>query len=293
MPSSHPSQPPSRVRRRWRRPLLRLLLRFGLLLAVIYLCCFPNPLIPLSNLHRIRNLPSITDPDQTYAQKWITLFDRAVPPDTPAASLPEAVQQFVYQNIPYAWDWDTYGAADHWPTLDELWYIRADDCDGRAILAATLLRSRGLDVHFLSDAQHVWLSTPEGECMHPGRGRRQVDAQGVAQSNRIAGLDLLRAASFGMHVFPAGRQAIWVLAAIVLFGLHGPWWARVVGTGVLAGGYTAAAYSAGAESRDLWLLLGWAGIALWLVWAMIGTFRAGLLGRAGHSPPARTDPPAA
>src|SRR5882762_8266299 len=46
---------------------------------------------------------------------------------------------------------------EYWPTAEEVWQRRQEDCDGRAILAVSILRSRGYQSARLAiSLDHMW-----------------------------------------------------------------------------------------------------------------------------------------
>jgi len=67
------------------------------------------------------------------------------------------VEKFVLKRIRYASDYKTWGNMDYWPTAEEVWRTQEEDCDGRAILAASILRSRGYQSARLAiSLDHMW-----------------------------------------------------------------------------------------------------------------------------------------
>jgi hypothetical protein len=135
-----------------------------------------------------------------------------------------AVERSVYSHVPYAFDWDTWGVMDHLPTVDEVFAKGRDDCDGRAVVAASLLRRMGYDAWLVSDLKHVWVAArPAGdtgapsEFMGPGRGAKSMSGRHEAPppvSAQVANLG--NGLAFGIVVFPLGREVIVLVALIVL-----------------------------------------------------------------------------
>lgn len=67
------------------------------------------------------------------------------------------VEIFTYLRVKYKTDLMQYLAIDHRPTVSEVMRTGVDDCDGRAILAATLLLFRGYDAWVLAGPWHHWV----------------------------------------------------------------------------------------------------------------------------------------
>ncbi|MFX0197859.1 MAG: hypothetical protein ACFFCW_17190 [Candidatus Hodarchaeota archaeon] len=67
------------------------------------------------------------------------------------------VEIFTYLRVKHKPDTMQYLTIDHLPTVSEVIRTGVDDCDGRAILAATLLLSRGYDAWVLANPWHYWV----------------------------------------------------------------------------------------------------------------------------------------
>ncbi len=140
--------------------------------------------------------------------------------DEPADSeLLPVVQGFVVERVPYAYDWETWGVVDYLPTVEEVVTMGREDCDGRAVIAASLLRGRGVEARLVADGAHVWVWTPLGETMGP-HAVATVVATDDAYRIDWSGLGILpRALAFGVAVFPWPREAL-VLVVLWLTLLH-------------------------------------------------------------------------
>jgi hypothetical protein len=200
---------------------------------------------------------------------------RVVPGEAPERDkrILKSVQDLVYKEFPYAWDWDTWFVADYMPTLDEVLNLGREDCDGRAVVAASLLKRLGYDAHLVSDLSHVWVWTPQGQTMSPMKtasGQTVVSAKPGQRSrvnmsalvhHKALLIDWPLKLSYGVAVFPVIRAAIIGLAlwAVLLAWPTGRWWAAALLV-LLAGGYIAHRIG----NSDPWhpsLLLAWIGWA--------------------------------
>src|SRR5206468_3980690 len=75
----------------------------------------------------------------------------------PNRSEVKVVEKFVLKRIPYVRDYETWGNMEYWPTAEEVCQKRQEDCDGRAILAASVLRARGYHSAKLAvSLDHMW-----------------------------------------------------------------------------------------------------------------------------------------
>jgi len=134
--------------------------------------------------------------------------------DDPRAAL-RAVEKFVYTEIPYDWDWNTWGSADYLPTVTEVIEKGREDCDGQAVVAASLLRNFGFQTELVANFAHMWVRTDKGEVMSPGKNRAVVATKEGPKLQLRGLLDLPKSTAFGIAVFPLTRELI-VVAVIWL-----------------------------------------------------------------------------
>jgi hypothetical protein len=91
-------------------------------------------------------------------------LDRFVASDHGRHSEARLVARFVLKKIRYVSDYENWGNLDYWPTPAETWAKGQEDCDGRAILAASLLRARGFhSAALVVGLDHMWITVDENE----------------------------------------------------------------------------------------------------------------------------------
>ncbi len=137
----------------------------------------------------------------------------------------KAVERLIYEEVLYDWDWNIWGVADYMPTIAEM-FERArlypdgmlrEDCDGRAVMAASLMRRLGYDSRLVTDMRHVWVTTPQGQWMGPGRSTTvRSTPRGNVFSISTALMNAPAALSYGVSVFPLPRELIIAAAAFLL-----------------------------------------------------------------------------
>jgi predicted transglutaminase-like cysteine proteinase len=222
----------NRLRWFWRYPL-----KVAAFLLVTALVLYPKPWLLPTAVARYRDMNSVLDPTNP---QLVALQERVrsrLPADAPMKETLQAVQQVVCERIPYAWDWDVWGVCEYLPTVDEVFQKGREDCDGRAVVAASLLRRMGYNAWLVSDLLHVWVQTPEGETMSPtGAEKTFVGTEAGTQATLSARLiqNLGRGLSYGVAVFPLIRELI-ILATLCVLAVQ-PWssvWRRVAGCIVL------------------------------------------------------------
>jgi len=164
-------------------------------------------------------LHSLPDPTEPELASVRDRFERFLAEQKSTQSSPEAVldlvNTFVCREIPYSWDWEVWGVADYTPTVAEVIKQGREDCDGRAVLAAALLRARGIPAELVADTRHMWVRTPYGQTMNP-LGPPVFQTEGKHVRVRWSGLLDLGPAAFGISVFPILRELIVVLALWLL-----------------------------------------------------------------------------
>lgn len=222
------------VRRRW---YVRMPVKLLIFSAVTLFVLFPSPSQFLRQVQRTRNLDAMIEPhapelaalEEEFVERLHELKLHA--PNRPLLENPARVQyeveRFVYERVEYAWDWDLWGVADYLPTIAEMFAKAAEtdgqlreDCDGRALLAASLMRRLGYDARLESDLRHMWVRTSQGAWMGPGDATVVSSSEGGNQIAYAAALQNWPSSlSFGIAVFPLKRELIILLTAFVLL-LH-------------------------------------------------------------------------
>ena len=200
----------------------RLPLKWCIFLCTLLAVCFPYPRALLRHLSHLRNPQRLIDPD---APELTPLADQLAPTlgqDIPPKDKIRRIEQLVLQRVQYAWDWDTWGLADYWPTVSEALQAGREDCDGRAIVAASLMRKLGLHAELVTDFSHLWVRTEFGDAMGPGRTTLVTTTASGPRINWTWRMltEPLRATGLGIAVFPLAREAI--LLAVLWILIWGP-----------------------------------------------------------------------
>jgi len=186
----------------------RLPVKWLVFAVTVLLVCYPNPRLLRRHLEHWRDPDRLIEPD---ARELEPLWEELRPKVAPELAGPQAlkvVEKYVYDRIPYAWDWDTWGAADYLPTLAEVIEKGREDCDGRAVVAASLLRRLGFQAQIVTDLGHVWVKTDQGETMGPGKVKVVVATAEGVRVQEGAWKQVARAVAYGIAPFPLVRELI-------------------------------------------------------------------------------------
>ena len=128
----------------------------------------------------------------------------------------KAVERYVYDHIRYEYDWFNWGNLDYWPTTQEVLARKREDCDGRAVLAASILRARGFKTaSVVANLQHVWVMVDNVGLMGPqaDKNYRRVGGKVVLTLPQWrTWLD----GSAMINKFPSLRSLLILFAALVL-----------------------------------------------------------------------------
>ncbi len=188
----------------------RLPCKWAILGLTLFLVQFPYPRLAWRHFSRLGNPNRLIQPDAPALQPWLEEIRASLPSDLPPREALQRVQEFVYAKVPYEWDWNTWGLADYFPTVEEVVAQGKEDCDGQAIVAASLLRNLGYDARLVTDLAHMWVATSHGETMNPGRSRVfEATDQGMKMRFPYHALrELPRATVYGIAVFPLFRESI-------------------------------------------------------------------------------------
>ena len=197
----------------------RWLIKSCLLAVYTLVVFFPRPDQLLKQLPRWKNPDSLIETNVPFMAEINLKIDEQLKPDGTKNDEMKTVEKFVYREIKYGYDWDVWGNTDYWPTVAEIWANKREDCDGQAVLAASILKSRGFDeVRIVGNLSHVWVAAGTNEVMSPQADKnfQRVDGKLKVRFPRV-GTFLLTWAH--INRFPALRSLL-LLAVVLLVALH-------------------------------------------------------------------------
>ena len=241
--------------RRYRWPL-----KWAALVFVCFMACYPYPHLFVRHAGRWFQPNRMIDPDAAALQPLADELRHDINgADTPRDTL-RKVERYVCERVPYAYDWETWGVADYLPTVDEVMSAGREDCDGRAVVAASLMRKLGYRAELVTDFAHVWVKTDHGDYLGPRPTRALVATDrgleiewGWALVSTTAD-----ALGFGIAVFPVLREIVCVAVLwLILVDPRRDRGSAALGGALLAGGLLllrADGYSPCAAARWLQLL---------------------------------------
>jgi len=198
------------------RAAVRIPVKLGLFIVVLVAVLFPSPRLLIRQVHRLAHLDRMIEPDAPGLDALIRQLQADLPADATRRQIQRRVQALVRKTIPYDWDWNTWGVADYIPTVAELLDKGREDCDGRAVLAASLLRRLGQPASLATDLRHVWVAVGKDELMGPGGAKSAVSTPTGTRVRWRTLHNVPRTLAFGAAVFPLIRELILLATAFVL-----------------------------------------------------------------------------
>jgi hypothetical protein len=199
------------------RPIWRVLLKITIFCCVLFFILNPNPKRFVHQVQRYFQTELLIQEKFT----GIDRINREINALLPSNATPQeefaVVQSYVYEHIAYEYDWDNWGNIDYWPTAEDVWARQREDCDGRAVLAASILRSRGFDSATLAGSiRHIWVQIGERGLMAPDT-EQNVRISGGELSVSLPSLQiLLESTALYVADFPTIRNLILFFAALLL-----------------------------------------------------------------------------
>ena len=197
----------------------RCLVKWGLLAGVSIVVLYPRFDLLLRHVQHLRDVETLIQPDLPEIAAMNREIDAQLATNTLRRDAFKAVERFVYQRVPYKYDWLNWGNLDYWPTTAEVLERKCEDCDGRAVLAASLLRARGFKTaQIVANLNHVWVAVDKTELMGPQKEKnlRQVGGRTVVT---LPGLRTWLGSVAMISEFPAIRSLI-ILATVLVLAYH-------------------------------------------------------------------------
>lgn len=186
----------------------------GFVVLVLFLTLYPHPSLFVKDIQHLRHLDAMPRPDDPSLLPWAYELQARMPSGASGRQLLDAIQAFVYEKVPYAFDWEVWGVADYLPTVSEAVAKVRGDCGTRALIAASLLRRYDPAARMVMDCKHMWVTSSSGECMHPA-GPKVFEATPGGLKTDWRNLLHIQGPAYGMAVFPFGRELI-ILSAVIL-----------------------------------------------------------------------------
>jgi hypothetical protein len=203
------------------RPFVcRLGLKILILFFVFLAMTFPNPFLTIKQIEAYRDIESLFVMDFPELAAINVSIDSLLPENYTFEDEYKTIIRFVYNHIRYQYDWDNWINSEYWPPADQVWRRGREDCDGRAILAVVIFRSRGYaDATVVGSMTHLWIKVGDQELMgaQPEKIMEMQDGQKRMRMPKLS--YVLKAAAQQLDSYPIFRMIV-ILLCFVLLSYH-------------------------------------------------------------------------
>lgn len=194
----------------------RLTVKSLLLGLIVMLCLFPRVDIFVKQLGSLSDPKRLIQPDLPELTEINVRIDARLPANASEKDELRAVQNYVLATIPYDYDWNNWGNIDYWPTARDVLARGREDCDGRAVLAASILQSRGYtNATVVGNLNHIWVNVGKRSIMGAGDKASLIGKSGKVKLELPTKRNVLMGIAF-IAEFPPLRSAIILLSALAL-----------------------------------------------------------------------------
>jgi len=187
-----------------------------LLGLVLLFALYPHPVLLVVHIRHLCDIESLIQPDLPEMAGINRELDAKLPVGATRKEEFKAVERYVYDHIRYEYDWVNWGNVDYWPTTQEVLARKREDCDGQAVLAASILRARGFKTAtVVANLQHVWVMVDNVGLMgpQPDKNFRRVGGKVVLT---LPQWRTLLAGGSMICKFPSVRSLLILFAALAL-----------------------------------------------------------------------------
>lgn len=195
------NRPPPRSR--W----LETAARLPFLAAGIVFLLFPHPGRAWREIRTLRDPNAMISPEDPAVADLSAEIDAAMPGTLDRPAQIAWIEGFVEKRIVYTNDWDQWLNVDYWPTPSETMASGREDCDGIAVLTASVLKRRGFRPRIEASYEHVWLEVEGERILNPDK---ETNFDGEHWSLPGFGL-ILSWLRYSLTSFPLWRWATLVL----------------------------------------------------------------------------------
>lgn len=161
-PAGEPDLPAAR-RLCWRAALWRVPL---FAIGFVFLL-FPHPGRALQEIRTLSDPNALIAPDDPAVARLSAEVDASIPKNLDRPRQVRWIERFVEKRIAYTNDWDQWWNVDYWPSPAETLASGREDCDGIAVVTASLLRHRGFKARIEASYEHVWVEVEGDRILHP------------------------------------------------------------------------------------------------------------------------------
>ncbi len=207
----------------------RSLIKGIIYLFILLFVLFPNPALVIDQVGAYLNTEALFETGFPEMAGINAQIDSLLPDDYNFQQEAKVITRFVYDKIAYEFDWDNWANCEYWPSASRVWRRGREDCDGQAILAVAIFRSRGYrDADIIGSMQHLWIQVNGKEMMGPDKEKLVVVKDGKKQFHTPGWRYMLETTAVQLNYFPKFRIVILLLALLTLLYHPAQSWKRLL-----------------------------------------------------------------
>ncbi len=130
-------------------------IRSAVLAAGLLLLLFPDIPRAARQIGHLWNPAALIRPGHPIVARFTD--ELSVPRELSRRDEARWIARAISDRIRYSYDWIQGWNVDYWPTADEVVATGQDDCDGIAVLTASVLERRGFRARLEGNLIHVWV----------------------------------------------------------------------------------------------------------------------------------------
>lgn len=198
-------------------PVQRTLIKLALYLIFFLFVLFPNPSLVFEQISAYLNTETLFETTFPEMATINARIDSLLPENPTFQDEYKAIVRFVYNNIHYEFDWDNWANSEYWPSASKVWRRGREDCDGQAILAVAIFRSRGYkNADIVGSMQHLWIRVNGKELMGPDTEKLVIVQDGKKHFHLPSWRYTLETVAMQLNYFPKFRIAILLIVLLLL-----------------------------------------------------------------------------
>ena len=192
-------------------------IKLAVFVTVFLVVTLPNPLLTVKQVKAYLDTEALFDSQFPEMRTINAKIDSLLLDDYTFEQEYRTIVRFVYDEIKYEFDWDNWLNSEYWPSAREVWQRGREDCDGRAILAVAIFRSRGYaDANIVGSMQHLWIRVGDNELMGPDKEKLVVVEDGKKRFLLPSFQYMLEAMAGHLHSYPLMRMVILLMTFLIL-----------------------------------------------------------------------------
>jgi hypothetical protein len=195
----------------------RSIIKFGLFALLFLVITMPNPWLTVKQVVAYMDIEALLDPNFPEMKEINSAINVRLPQHSTFNEEYQTIVKFVYDSIRYEFDWDNWRNSEYWPSAKQVWQRKREDCDGQAILAASIFRSRGYsDATVVASLRHLWIRVGNHELMGPDKEKLMIVEKGKKHFLLPSFNYMLESFAGQLYYYPLSRMVLILCGSLLL-----------------------------------------------------------------------------